>query len=662
MKIESVVFRLLSGNSARNGASLVVALLLAGQTPQVCAQSEMPKPIVARRVTLGEMSAFETAHSGDSRVTELIRGDLPPPQIVDVDQSTQRLPFQVNRPNEAQSFANTTEPRAALPLIRSFLAQTDNQTVYPPDTDGAVGPAHTVTLLNSGFAVRTKFGGFVVSQIHLASFWFAVGTAPGQPAYIPFDPRIQYDQYTGRWVAVACGNPNNVDGSGASWLLLAVSETSDPTMAWHQYAFEVFNPFHFGDWMDFPSLGLDQDNYIISGNIFQIGGPFVHADVYIFDKTPLLAGLPVGLGVDYSVHHDPCGVHGSSYQSCHTFGDFSPSPVPPYRNYLLSEGWTDNISMTHRYIRVSPIDGVGAAASIVCPLGIDLLEVPCYNFYLQTAFQPNACNDIDTGRTNLTSNAVLRLDEFGDPHVWLTHTVGRVTMNCPTNLPPPAKAEVAWYQFRPSFNTSPPGILEHAGRVSDPSLSYYYPSIAVDKNLCVLLGFSGSGTTRFGSAFYTTRQATDPVNFMEPVNQLKLGLDSYRKLDSGNRNRWGDYSTACVDPADDETLWTIQEYADQDLPQFGSCNEQSSRWSTWWGAVRCGGSLSCPCPGKINPLLNINGGQVGPFLTCLGGSPLPGEAGVGGNCNCADADFSGFVDVNDIAPFVDLLLSGPTCP
>ena len=46
----------------------------------------------------------------------------------------------------------------------------------------------------------------------------------------------------------------------------------------------------------------------------------------------------------------------------------------------------------------------------------------------------------------------------------------------------------------------------------------------------------------------------------------------------GTDNRWGDFSATVVDPADDVTFWTLQEYAQIPDPVTGT-----SRWGTWWG-------------------------------------------------------------------------------
>ena len=60
---------------------------------------------------------------------------------------------------------------------------------------------------------------------------------------------------------------------------------------------------------------------------------------------------------------------------------------------------------------------------------------------------------------------------------------------------------------------------------------------------------------------------------------LKAGEAPYFKiLGAGTQNRWGDFSATVVDPSDDTTFWTLQEYAQTSDPVSGE-----SRWGTWWG-------------------------------------------------------------------------------
>lgn len=62
----------------------------------------------------------------------------------------------------------------------------------------------------------------------------------------------------------------------------------------------------------------------------------------------------------------------------------------------------------------------------------------------------------------------------------------------------------------------------------------------------------------------------------------------------------------------------------------------------------------CACPGDVMPDALINGRDIQAFTDCL--------LGGGSNCDCADTDPNGLLDVNDVDAFVIDLLAGATCP
>ncbi|HQU13735.1 MAG TPA: hypothetical protein PKV70_05760, partial [Thermodesulfobacteriota bacterium] len=63
----------------------------------------------------------------------------------------------------------------------------------------------------------------------------------------------------------------------------------------------------------------------------------------------------------------------------------------------------------------------------------------------------------------------------------------------------------------------------------------------------------------------------------------------YYKTLTGPSNRWGDYSATVVDPTDNVTFWTVQEYAA--IPISGI-----SQWGTWWGKFTPGAAPPSPPP------------------------------------------------------------------
>jgi len=64
----------------------------------------------------------------------------------------------------------------------------------------------------------------------------------------------------------------------------------------------------------------------------------------------------------------------------------------------------------------------------------------------------------------------------------------------------------------------------------------------------------------YASCYYTGRLASDlPGDMAAPV-QYKAGQAPQNNVDGYGRNRWGDYSYTTLDPVDETTFWTLQEY------------------------------------------------------------------------------------------------------
>ena len=84
------------------------------------------------------------------------------------------------------------------------------------------------------------------------------------PAGLPFDPRVLYDPVSQRWFASSAENafvPNDI--------LLAVSNTSDPTQGWQ--AISISSDPTGQTWADFPMLGINEDGVFIVADRFAGG-------------------------------------------------------------------------------------------------------------------------------------------------------------------------------------------------------------------------------------------------------------------------------------------------------------------------------------------------------------------------------------------------------
>jgi hypothetical protein len=321
--------------------------------------------------------------------------------------------------------------------------------------------------------------------------------------------------------------------------MIAVSSTPDPTGPWDKWAIpaDKDNGVQTSNSADFPGLGVDAFNVYVTANMFSSNSG-QYSKVWVIPKAQLLAGsnpitwfeFPNPPGSDFTM------------QPAHTFGT-------PGAEYFLSEGspnrlavaWMDNLSGT--------------------PVWHSPSQVPVTPYTSRSSFPagaPQSGNDntIDTSDTRLL-NAVYR-----NGSLWTVHTV---------EGPGTTKTEVAWYRINPGA-----GSVLAQGRISDPVRWYYYPSIGVNQDNVAAVGFSGSSPGEFVGGYYTVVRPASGI--ADPVGLLKPGEAPYYKTLSGPSNRWGDYSATVVDPTDDVTFWTLQEYAETPDPVTGA-----SRWGTWWG-------------------------------------------------------------------------------
>jgi len=441
-----------------------------------------------------------------------------------------------------------SSPAPSAPVLDSSFAGLGNPPrsegdLIPPDTMGAVGPNHLVSLLNSDFGVFNKTTGAVLIKIPLRSFWVSLGTAAGEPAHFPFDTKVLYDPSSDRFFAVTLGGTNSPD----SWILVAVSSTSDPTGAWSQWAIDADrdnDAQQFDNWADFPGVGLDGNNLYVSANMFSNGDFFQYGKIWVLPKAQLLSGSS---SITWTEFRDPPGSD-FNMQPAHTFG------VAP-AEYFLFEGSSSHLLMAR-------IDNTSGTPVWHAPTAVTIAAYTLSN-RLPGAPQSGNDNTIDTSDTRLL-NVVYRNDSL-----WTVHTV---------RTPATTKTEVAWYQIDPGA-----GVVLAQGRISDPVRWYYYPSIGVNQDNVAAIGFSGSSSREYAGGYYTIVRPSSGI--AEPVSLLKTGEAPYYKTGQtmgtpggGTDNRWGDYSATVVDPTDSVTFWTLQEYAQAPDPVTGA-----SRWGTWWG-------------------------------------------------------------------------------
>ena len=443
----------------------------------------------------------------------------------------------------------------------------------PPDTYGAVGLDKVFTTLNNNYRILNKATGASLSLVSMASFWAPLG-APDATG--PFDPRVVYDPYNNRWILAAVSNGS----SGASRMLLALSATHDPEGTYTLYAFD---PDASGAalWADFPMLGFNKNWLAVSLNMFTVAaGAFSTSRMFVIDYPALRGGtttstlFDMGGGV-FCVH--PAETYSSTesvlYAPCHIgsgaatykLNTITGTPAAPLvtlgaTTTRAGGGWSIPSGNAGPQICVP-----GAAPVFTCPGG------PPFP-------------GIDVGDAQVRGNAVFR-----NSAIWYSQAIG-----LPAGVF--ARVSVQWTKL------STAGAVLDGGRIDNPTATssngeqwYTYPTLAVNSTDDMLVGFTKTESDASAGAVYAMRLSTDAAGTMQDPLIYKDGIDYYEKDFGSGRNRWGDYSHTMVDPLDDASFWTIQEYA---MLRAAPSVDGYSKWGTWWAKVAPNACLSAVASGS----------------------------------------------------------------
>ena len=441
--------------------------------------------------------------------------------------------------------SNPSLPLTASPFPAiSFLGYVDPIINIPPDTHGAVGPNHVVTATNDYLLVQSK-SGTQISRISTTAF-------AGIPTTC--DPYLEYDPQSNRFFysAIEC------NGANGNKMAVLVSKTSDPSAGWFRYIF-VPDTSYF---LDHPYLGFDNRWVIISGRKFpQPDAKFTGPVLFILDKASLISNAPITFGVN-----------AQRLEKTAADGD-APLPVTLYgtnprpNTFYILQSWNGS----NAAIRLSTVTGNIPSASWNTSFPDAVFPTGGSGW---TYAPGNIAEQLEETRKLATNDSRISSAVMINGNIWCTHHIGISATN----------VAVQWWQLNGNPGASFGNVMQR-GRIGEGIANNYrwFPSIAVNENEEVLIGYSVSSNTSRVSAAYSFRSKATALNTTDEEYIYKIGLSTYYKDFGGTRARWGDYSHSALDPADG-SLWTIQEYADQRL----SSKDEESRYGVWWAKISPG--------------------------------------------------------------------------
>lgn len=587
---------------------LVVALSLLGLTavgappvPKSGERGEVPRAAVLNFVEAAKQAALRP-RPAERRVIPFMRGPTSFPVPEDAVMAPPAPSALAPPPGPGVSFL--TSPSAAL----SFEGLGDDGMHIPPDTTGAVGLNHLMVTLNSEVRIQNRQGA-EMSKMTLESFWSSTG-ATGT-----FDPKVLYDPFNNRWIFVAISDKQ----VAASSLLIGVTQNSDPTGTWNLFRVDVDATDTV--WADYPSIGFTKDWVVVTLNMFTVANnSYSRADIYAFNKANLYSNTS------------------ASFTLFSTTNGFALAPAITYDNSLTTAYLVQNFngnSSGNGFIELSTI--TGSVGSEVFTQGTTLVST-ANPWDCAGAGGSDFAPQKDTTDKIQTNDCRMLVVVYRNASLWATQAAF-----LPAGTP--TRSAVQWWQFQPN------GTLQQFGRVDDSSgVNFFaFPSIAVNSQNDVLLGYACFSANTFASACYSFRDSGDAANTLRDSVLLKSGEQTYFKTFGGGQNRWGDYSAAQVDPVNDLDFWTLQEYASS--PDFPFV-DNNDRWGTWWGKVLASGAGG-PAEFANTGAITINDNTTAsPYPSTINVSSLTGVI------TRLDVKLNGFA--HTFPADADMLLVGPT--
>ena len=399
--------------------------------------------------------------------------------------------------------------------------------VNPPDPSLAVGPNHVIQMINGSsgafFVIYNKSGAVLKSQTYLDQITGRGGLG---------DPIVLYDQLADRFVMTEFANRSENSSEG---LVVAVSQTSNPTGSWYVYFFGTGNVFP-----DYPKFSVWNDGYYATSNDY-VNNSYNGSTVFAFDRSRMLTGQTVTSyqSVKFNTSNFtkyitmcPVLLQGNTLPPAGTGGLIA---------YMFDASWTgtsadaDSIGLLEYRVNWS-----NPSASVL--INRSSLRTVDFKSQICTASrgtcipQPGTTNRLESLQEKVMNQPIYR--NFGGREgIVMTHILDKGG-----NI-----SAIRWYELT---KTSSNWSINQQSTYSPDNVHRFMPSIAYDAAGNIGLAYNVSdGSSVYPGIRYTGRRSCDPLNTMTYAETVIASGTS-----RNGSARYGDYSHMVADP-NGQSFW-----------------------------------------------------------------------------------------------------------
>ncbi|RYM32986.1 T9SS type A sorting domain-containing protein [Brumimicrobium glaciale] len=406
--------------------------------------------------------------------------------------------------------------RGEVNLIQNFNGMNG---AFPPDPSGAVSEDYYVQAVNVAYRVYNLDGTPATGIIQLKDLWLG-STNSG-------DPIVLWDRHAERFFVTQFQ-------TGSNEILIAVSETSDPTGAYYTYSFQ------FNDFPDYPKYSVWSDGYYMTSNT-------QGDDIVAFERDKMLVGDATAsmIALDIPVFASQYGF--KSVLPADADGDLPPYGTPISMFLFQDDSWSASVTEDHIKVLKMNVDWITPSNTTIV-IDQEISTAPFNSTFT------NSWDDIKQKGTNQKLDAIASIFNYRAQYLkWPTYNT--VLLCNVVDIDNTNTAGIRWYELRQDTDNDDWAIYQQGTYSIADGNSRFLGSISMDYNGHIGMGYSVSGPTEFPGLAATGRFAGDELGkFTFTETWAKKGVTFQSQA-----NRYGDYSHMSLSPNGQE-FWYTGEY------------------------------------------------------------------------------------------------------